>query len=535
MSLGIEVHQDQLIEFLKDPSSYPERPSGVELIETHISWVFLTDKFVYKLKKPVRFSFLDFSTVAKRHRACLDEVRLNRRMAANVYLGVVPVTQSPRGRFRWGGSEMAVDWLVKMRRLPSEACLLELLKQGELSDRQSARLASFLADFYRQQPPLTLRPEPTRNQLAELIHSNQNDLREHLPHEIPRINRLHTAQLRYLSSRAGLFDSRVCDGRFVEGHGDLRPEHIYLLPRPVIIDCIEFSADLRRIDILDELSFLAMECDFAGHPAVGEQVVSGYKIAADDRPPASLLAFYKSYRACVRAKVFALRGSQKGTANGATDRHQAINYLSLAETYLSELGRSLLIVVSGLMGSGKSTLASALAQTLGAPLLQTDLLRREIYGPSLGRSAFGAGVYREELRNAVYHKMFEQCAALLHDAAAVVLDGTFSADWQRQAAAKLAAEHDADVLIVRCDCPRDLAIRRIEQRRKDNQSISEAHEDLYDQQAAAWQPDSQPLPTLILDAQQSLKQQSEAALRHLALLPPSEPSRPAELVHSSPI
>ena len=198
MSLTVEIHQPPLVQFLMDPASYSERPKHVELIETHISWVFLTERFAYKLKKPVRFSFLDFSTPAKRHRACLDELRLNRRLAADVYLDVLPLVELPEGGFRWRGPGEPLDWVVKMQRLPAAACLLQRLKQGQVGPRQIDVLAKFLAEFYRQQPPLTLRPEEIRGQLAQLIRSNQTDLCQYLPQQINRINLIHAGQLRLL-------------------------------------------------------------------------------------------------------------------------------------------------------------------------------------------------------------------------------------------------------------------------------------------------------------------------------------------------
>ena len=513
MSLTVEIHQPSLVQFLMDPANYSERPKRVELIETHISWVFLTDRFAYKLKKPVRFSFLDFSTPAKRHLACLDELRLNQRLAPDVYLDVIPLAELPEGGIRWRGSGEPLDWVVKMRRLPGTACLLARLNQGQVAPRQVEGLAKFLTEFYCQQPPLTLRPEEIRSQLSEWIRSNQSDLCQYLPQQINRINLIHASQLRYVTTHAALLDSRVCDGRYVEGHGDLRPEHIYLLPRPVVIDCIEFNSELRRLDILDELSFLSMETDYAGHPEIGERIVEHYCQTTGDQPPASLLAFYKSYRACVRAKVCALRGAQERGSGRAANLQRAVDYLGIAERYQQLLGRSLLIVVSGLMGTGKSTLAANLADTLGANLIQTDQLRREKYGASVQKSDYGEGLYRQEYRNNVYRDMFRVGDQLLGRGASVILDGTFSAQWTRNAAEELAKKHNADFLRVRCECPPEIAIRRIEQRRQTNESTSEAHRDLYDRQAAEWEDDSRLSPALlIVDSRQSLNQQTQSIL-----------------------
>jgi aminoglycoside phosphotransferase family enzyme/predicted kinase len=514
------MNQPPLVQFLVDPDNYPERPESVELMETHISWVFLTDRFAYKLKKPVRFDFLDFSTVAQRQQACRDELLLNRRLARDVYLDVRPLVAKPEGGFRWGGPGEPVDWIVKMRRLPTHACLLDRLGQGNITDRQIETLAEFLANFYRQQAPLTLQAEQVRVQLAERVRSNHADLCRSLPQHRELVQQLHAEQLSYLTTHAGLLDSRVCDGRYVEGHGDLRPEHIYLLPQPVVIDCIEFSSDLRRLDILDELGFLSMECDFAGYPQVGDRIVQRYGEVAGDHAPASLLDFYKSYRACVRAKVCALRGAQAVGATQSDAFTRAAEYLTVAQRGQPHPIRSILIAVSGLMGTGKSTLAAAVAERLGARLLQTDQLRRDKFGSSRQQAEFGEGLYHESLREEIYRDLLRQGEQMLQEGHSVILDGTFSSAWSRQAVQELADRHQVDYLIVRCECPREMAIDRIEQRRKDPRTTSEARLELYNQQADAWERDVLPaLPLEVVDTSRPVELQTEQVLARVAAFP----------------
>ncbi|MCA9152928.1 MAG: hypothetical protein KDA92_26680, partial [Planctomycetales bacterium] len=332
--LTTDVRPQPLEIYLRQSTHYPERPRHVQMVETHISWVFLTDRYVYKLKKPVRFEFLDFSTPEARRQACQQEVKLNRRLAPDVYLDVIGLSPNEHGGWTWGDTDHPTEWLVKMRRLPAEACLLERLQRETISERELELLADFLATFYLQQPPLTLVPNRVRERLREMIESNQRDLLlDDAPHQ-DRIRHLHQAQLDLLEERASLFDSRVCDGRFIEGHGDLRPEHIYLMQRPAVIDCIEFSDVMRKIDIVDELGFLTMECDRLGHHAVGSRIMSRYVEETKDDPPATLLAFYKAYRACVRAKVLALRSNQALGEERRLYAAQSEGYLDLAERYV---------------------------------------------------------------------------------------------------------------------------------------------------------------------------------------------------------
>lgn len=507
-----------VVNYLLDPHHHPDRPQQTELIETHISWVVLTDRFVYKVKKPVQFSFVDFSTLEKRKQACLEEVRLNRRLAQDIYLDVVPIVRRATHELAIGGTGTIVDWVVKMRRLPESQSLVKRLQSASVSHRELDNLGDYLTRFYSQQPPLMLRPEPTRQQIADHIRSNQSDLATQLPTHIQVINRIHAALLRYVATNSGLFDSRICDGRFIEGHGDLRPEHIYLTQPPAVIDCVEFSQELRQVDIADELCFLWMECEHLGHGPVGAQLWQIYSRVAGDLPPTSLLNFYKAYRACVRAKVCALQAAQADTARRKHLHSETENYLSAADRYQSNLGRGLVILMTGLMGSGKSTLASALADLLGAHLIQTDQERRRLFGASPIDANYGDGHYQDANRDLVYQHITQRVDQLLEDAATVIVDGTFAKSDHRLAIRSIAEKRDADCVIFRCTCPRAVALDRIAHRRSTGSSLSEARTDLYDQQARDWQPDPLELPAQVIDSQASLSTQMQQVMNQLALL-----------------
>src|SRR5262245_5284269 len=221
-----QVHT-ALVRWLARPEAYPHRPDKVEQIETHISHLFLAGSYVYKLKKPVRYDFLDFSTLQGREQACREEVRLNRRLAADTYLGVAAISQGPSGEFRWDGAGEVVDWLVEMRRLPTELTLDALHSRGKLRPEHTERLADVLIGFYRSLTPLPLAPQAYRERCLAHVCGNLRELlavKHHLPRGV--VERIHGFQLQLLNLRPDLFDERVSSGRIVEGHGDLRPEHI---------------------------------------------------------------------------------------------------------------------------------------------------------------------------------------------------------------------------------------------------------------------------------------------------------------------
>ena len=514
MAVGHNSMTNAIVEMLMRPGSYPERPQGVSLVETHISWVFLTDRFVYKLKKPVHFDFLDFSTLEARRRACQDECRLNERMAPGVYLGIVPVTRAADGRLALNGRGSTVDWVVKMRRLPGDRMLDKLITTGQLSETDSERLATWLANYYQRLSPLCVGVDGYGENTERRVRGNRAEMLrpEHsLPEEV--VKRCHAAQLRFLALEQAQLDHRVCDGRIVDGHGDLRPEHICLHNPPVVFDCIEFSDELRRVDVADEIAFLAMECDRLGAHRLGETIETAYRRVSGDYFSSALWNFYKCYRACVRSKVAALTAAGAEHAVALAARERALAYLTLADGYAASLGPPTLLVVSGLMGSGKTTLAAALAELVGSEHLSTDTVRREILGPSQSPAGFNEGRYSREVRQHVYGELLHRAEVCLRKKMSVVLDGTFLQASQRQAAVALAHAAGALPLFVHCRCPAEVAQERIKVRAAGN-TLSEARAELYSSQAAEEEP-ADPRYTVEIETTATLRLQEAAVIEAL--------------------
>jgi aminoglycoside phosphotransferase family enzyme len=278
--------------------------TGVEAIETHMSWVFLTDRQAWKLKKPVRYDYLDFSTVELRRVHCAEEIRLNRRLTHGVYLDTVPLTVDDHGRLRLGSGGTVVDWLVRMQRLPRARMLDQAIRRGRvpLGDVRSA--IRRLCAFYAGCPPIPMTPAEYRERLAREIAANRRDLAATTFALQPEIFDATCERLAaFVEREPALFEARVRSGRILEGHGDLRPEHVCLLPEPQIIDCLEFSRDFRILDTADELGFLALECERLGAPELRRVIFETYARESGDAPPAALVHFYSAHRACMRAKV----------------------------------------------------------------------------------------------------------------------------------------------------------------------------------------------------------------------------------------
>lgn len=293
--------------FIRSTASQADPAQSVDECETHMSWLFFLGDRVLKLKKPVRFPFLDFTTLAAREFYCREEVRLNARLAPGVYLGVLAL-QADQGAFsllpedRLPAPGRTVDWLVSMRRLPSDHALPARIGQRSVEPREVDALTDRLIRFYRSAPSIGI----TGAEYLARLRRQQVENREllmtptlRLPEAARLLERCDAALTRW----APLLDARARQGRIAEGHGDLRPEHVWLTDPPVVIDCLEFSAPLRQVDPFDELAFLAMECTLAGAGWIGERIVAGCAAGLDQAPPLALIALYTAQRSLLRARL----------------------------------------------------------------------------------------------------------------------------------------------------------------------------------------------------------------------------------------
>jgi len=337
-SLETLVEIEAKVAFLKRPEVFLDGSAKIKVAETHMSWVFLTDSYAYKLKKPVRSDFVDFRTIDARRRDCEEEVLLNRRLAPDVYLGTVPMTVTSDGRLELGGRGQTVDWLVKMRRLPDERMLDNLIKKRAVPEAAIRSLVQKLVEHYRASPLTNLEPFAYRLRLVENTTANARELMAPRYGLSPdRIETILAAQLALLDQEPELFERRAREGRIVEGHGDLRPEHVCLEMEPIIIDCLEFNREFRILDAADELAFLAMECERLGGHAVSGAIFEAYRKLSGDDPPERLVDFYKSYRACLRGKLAAFHLRDPLVSDTQKWAGLTGDYLNIAERYSDRL------------------------------------------------------------------------------------------------------------------------------------------------------------------------------------------------------
>lgn len=329
--VGAEIqgmHIEAKVRFLSEPSSYPDATRSVRVIETHMSWVFVTDRFVYKMKKSVRMPFVDFTRLGDRRFLCEESLRLNRRLAPDVYLRVIALTRDPTGKLELDGTGEPVEWLEMMRRLPEELMLDQAIRCQRVTSEDVSRFTRVLSRFYGHSVPVDISPDRYRERYARDIDANRVALSD-VEHafDVALIDQVARRQLTFVTGSPQLFDARVNAGRILEAHGDLRPEHVCLLDEPVFIDCMEFNREFRTLDTVDELCYLVLECEFLGASFIGPIIFETYEQETGDRAPNELKYFYKSHRAMIRAKLAALH-----TKDCPSDQHQ--KWLNRARVYL---------------------------------------------------------------------------------------------------------------------------------------------------------------------------------------------------------
>jgi aminoglycoside phosphotransferase family enzyme len=289
---------------LRDPQHYYNHPARVTVVETHFAWVFLAGRHAYKLKKPMRQASLDYRTIASRENACRNEVRLNRRLAPTVYIAVVPLVRRRNGELALGRGRTIVDWLIKMRRLSATRMLDRVIAQRAVSSGVLESLTDMLVTFFRNARREPMTAMAYRSRLRARTLQNARDLRApDLGLGRAAIDPVINAQLAFIAGASDLLGAR--GAKLIEGHGDLRPEHVLLGPRPVVIDCLEFDPELRRLDPAEEMAFLALECGRLGASRIGDDLLQRYRVAMQDPVPDALVQFYRSQRAATRAKIAA--------------------------------------------------------------------------------------------------------------------------------------------------------------------------------------------------------------------------------------
>jgi aminoglycoside phosphotransferase family enzyme/predicted kinase len=508
--------QERLIAFLESPKSYPHNPAGVRSLQTHISWVFIASPLVFKVKKPVNLGFLDFSTLEKRRYFCQRELELNRRLAPQVYLGVVPIYKTASGFSFSAGGEIAppatpsrsdagvADYSVKMRELPSGWFLSELLAKGLVGETEINRVISTLRRFYESESPT---PEIAEWGTPEKLKiSTDENFAQVEPFVGQTISPLALETIRHFTNRfyvanEKLFRARIHQHRILDCHGDLHLDHIHLTPEATtIFDCIEFNDRFRFIDVANDLAFLAMDFDFEGRRDLGNLLLRNAAREFQDAEMLKITNFYKCYRAFVRGKVESIQTIEPETLKPEEHAHQATRYFRLALQYAVSGSEPLVLVIMGRVGTGKTTVAKQLASELDWPVFSSDEIRKTLAGvPLTERTAakLRDKMYSEQMTEQTYKKLLDNGLASLTTHSGVILDATFSSRANRKLLRNACAQAGVHLQVVELDLDPGRIKHRLKARDEIADEISDARLEDFEKLSAAYEPPSELAPDLI--------------------------------------
>ena len=475
-----------LIEALLDPQCYPDRPAQIDLVQTHISYLFLTPYHVYKVKKPVDFGFLNFKSLHQRKYFCYEEVTLNRRLSPEVYLDVLEIKEEG-GKITLGGRGRTIEYAVKMKRLPEDRMMDKLIDSGEIEDKMIVNAAKRIAYFHHSTVSNDTisafgRPNVIKKNAEENFSQTKNYVGRTISGDSYKDIKEFTGN--FLENKRSLFIKRVAEGKIKDCHGDLHSEHICLTNDVVIFDCIEFNERFRYSDIISDLAFLAMDLDFHHRPDLSKLLSKEYhKVLKDDDFP-ELLNFYKIYRAYVRGKVEGFELDEPEVSSEEKERayKRVKRFFNLAHGYISGEPKPIIAVVLGIVGSGKSTVAQTLASRIGAKLISSDIIRKEIAGiPATEHrlDKFGKGIYSKGFTIKTYKEILHRAGKHLSNGESVILDATFSKREQRKAVLELAEKVKAKPFFIECGCSENVIRERLLEREKAKKTPSDARLEIF--------------------------------------------------------
>lgn len=475
---------------LARPETYPHRPATVEVRETHISWVFLAGGLAYKLKKPLVLDFLDYGTPLRRREMCHEEVRLNRRLAPDLYLGVRGVGSTARGIELIDEDDPgAIDFVVEMRRYDECDTLAARLGRGELGAAEVAVVGQALAAFHAAARRVPVDGAPVlaaERRFERNLHELLDDIEQR--GEIERVQALERFAHAFIAAHAATFATRSSGGWIRDGHGDLRAEHVLIGDDVRIVDCVEFDPGLRELDVADDLAFLVLDLAAHGGGRFGELLVQAYREAGGDPGEDRLIAFYATYRALVRAKVALVRAAQLPPESSEHGRAsaEARGLIGLAERFAWQARLPLVIAICGGPASGKSHLAMALSRVSGFAHLSSDLTRKRLAGVASTQRA-SADAYSAQWNQRTYDELGRRAANEVAAGRGAIVDATFRHQDDRQAFAER-FRMTAPMLFIECQAPRAVLAARAARRARDPQRVSDADLAVALAEQRAWEP-----------------------------------------------
>lgn len=503
----------ELISQLQKALTFSEDIDTVNVIQTHISYVVLTGKYAYKIKKPLDLGFLNFSSLEKRKYYCEQELKLNKRLCPEIYEKVVTLTEKEDG-IEIDGSGKVIDYAVKMKEFPQSHIMSFLLDDDKISFEKIEGLVENLVDFYKsEQSTDEIKKFGEIKTIKQNTDENFEQTKAMLGEVISEKNYRYIKKItnQYLKEYESVFKKRITNNYIKDCHGDLHSGNIVFLNDKIcIFDCIEFNKRFRYNDIASDIAFLAMDLDIKGHAFLSSFLIESYVQKSNDASVFDVLNFYKCYRAYVRAKVTGFRLSDKSVE--PSERKQikettssyfelAFYYARLMKYKLEQKNQSVLFITSGLTGTGKSTVAKKIKIDYDAEVVSTDVVRKRLagihkYEPH--HDDYNAGMYSPEKNRDTYNEVFKLGKKLLNDGKNVVIDATFKTSELREKANRIAQQYNAKLIILNTVCPEEVVQNHLEARAK-SKSVSDGRWEIYVEQKKSFEEFKDSFPRIEID------------------------------------
>jgi hypothetical protein len=485
---------------LKKPSLYGPDIKSVKIIQTHISYVVLTGKYAYKIKKPVNFGFLDFSTLEKRKYYCQQELKLNKRLCPDIYLEVLPITKK-NDFYELNGEGEPIEYTLKMKEFPQEKIMTNQIKKDNVDDATFENITDILVNFYRNDAQSDeVDSYGDIKVIKENTDENFSQTEKVIGKTIDKktFDFIKNSTNQFLMEKKQLFEKRIKQGYINDCHGDLHTGNIVIDDGKIcIFDCIEFNKRFRYGDVASDIGFLAMDLDFLGFPYYSSQLIENYSKKSKDADIYKLINFYKSYRAYVRGKVTGFKlddpnisqNERESTVGLAKKYFDLSYYYSNLISLKLNLTKPILFITCGLTGTGKTTIAKKISQDYNSLLLSTDLIRKKMEGINIyekHHDEYNKGLYSPEKMQLVYDKLIKEAEKNLKAGKNVVLDATFKTKKNRDKARFLARNTNSKFLILNSIMPENLVKKYLNERVK-RKSVSDGRWEIYEKQKKSFE------------------------------------------------
>ena len=494
------MDNENIVKFMKKPEFFGKDIKSVETIETHISYIFLTGNFAYKIKKPVNYGFLDFSTLEKRKFYCFEELKLNKRLCPEIYIEILPITKN-NNLIELNGKGKVLEYALKMKEFPQEKLMKNLLKKGKITTKEIKKINKILINFY-----ITSKTTDEINRYGKIenikknIIENFNQTKSFINKTISEdnYNYINKSVNLFFKKNKKLFNKRILNKNIHDCHGDLHTGNIVITKNKIyIFDCIEFNKRFRYCDTASDLGFLAMDLDYLNYPYTSSFMMKNYIENSNDHDILQILNFYKSYRAYVRGKVnsFNLNNTIKKEKYNII-LNEANKYFELSKYYSSlvridiKKKKPLFFIICGLTGTGKSTLSMKISIDYNAKIINTDIIRKKIAGMNIFEkhyNDFNTGLYSPNNISSTYEKVIKKARQYLNNDENVIIDATFQKNEYREMVNEIAEEFDVTPIIIQCVAPENIVKKWLEERLK-TKTVSDGRWEIYQSQKKIFEP-----------------------------------------------